>query len=96
MAARLLARTGTRIYRLPNTNGIGVARLDRDKLGLSLFITATAICVIVAVLVTYVYRLDWFRERLLSEDRWRRAEGMLPIAFPVYIWAGLIFSYFRR
>lgn len=72
------------------------ASLTRDDFGLWLFVAATAIVIIVALLVTYVYPIEWFRERLLSEDRWTRAAGTLPIAFPVYIVAGLVFSYFRH
>lgn len=67
-----------------------------EEIGTWLFVAATAICIIVALLVTHVYRLEWFRERLLSDNRWTRAQGMLPIAFPIYILAGVIFSYFRR
>lgn len=70
--------------------------MTRDEFGLWIFVGATAIIVIVAVLVTYVYPIEWFRERLLSDDRWTRAQGALPIAFPVYILAGTIFSYFRH
>lgn len=70
--------------------------MTRDDFGLWLFVGACAIILIVAALVTYVFPIEWFRERLLSEDRWTRAVGALPIAFPVYILAGLIFSYYRR
>ncbi len=70
--------------------------MTTDEFGFWLFVAATAICIIVAVLVTYVYRIEWFRERLLSHNRWARAQGMLPIAFPVYILAGMIFSSFRH
>lgn len=70
--------------------------MTRDEFGLWLFVAATAIIVTACLLVTYVYPIEWFRERLLSEDRWTRAVGGLPIAFPVYILAGIIFSYYRR
>lgn len=69
--------------------------MTRDDFGLWVFCGATATVVIVALMVTYVYPIEWFRERLLSEDRWTRAAGALPIAFPVYIVAGMVFSWFR-
>lgn len=55
-----------------------------------------ALCVGIALLVTQIFPIEWFRERLLSGDRWTAAEGMLPIAFPVYLIAGLLFSYLRQ
>ena len=70
--------------------------MTREDFGLWLFVAATAICMILGALVTYVFRIEWFRERMLSEDRWTRARGMLPIAFPVYILAGMFFSLYRR
>lgn len=70
--------------------------MTRDEFGLWLFVAATAMIIIVALLVTYVYPIEWFRERLLSEDRWTRAVGALPFGFPIYILAGIIFSYYRR
>ena len=70
--------------------------VTRDNFGLWLLFGASATILFVAFLVTYVFPIEWFRERLLSEDRWTRAIGALPIAFPVYILAGMTFSYFRR
>lgn len=70
--------------------------MTRDEFGLWLFVGATAIVVTGCLLVTYVYPIEWFRERLSSEDRWTRAAGALPIAFPVYILAGIIFSSYRH
>ena len=70
--------------------------MARDKFGFWLFVAATALCLILAVLVTYVFRIEWFSERILSADRWTRAQGMLPIAFPIYMLAGMVFSYYRR
>ncbi|MGV3555295.1 MAG: hypothetical protein ACO1OD_08570 [Croceibacterium sp.] len=70
--------------------------MTNDDLGLWVFGGAMALCVGIAVLVTYVFQIEWFRERLLSGERWTAAAGMLPIAFPVYLLAGLLFSYLRQ
>jgi hypothetical protein len=70
--------------------------MTNEDLGLWIFGGAMAACVVGAVIVTYVYPIEWFRERLLSVDRWTAAGGMLPIAFPVYLIAGMLFSYLRN
>ena len=70
--------------------------MTTDDLGLWIFAGAMAACVGIAMLVTYIFPIDWFRERLLSGDRWTAAGGMAPIAFPVYLLAGLLFSYLRH
>ena len=70
--------------------------MNPDNLGLWIFAGAMAATTIGAFIVTYVYPIEWFRERLLSGDRWTAAGGMLPIAFPVYLIAGLLFSYLRQ
>ena len=70
--------------------------MPRENLGLWIFGGAMAVCVVVAMIVTYVYPIPWFRERLLSGDRGTAAIAMVPIAFPVYLLAGLLFSYLRH
>lgn len=46
-------------------------------------------------LLAYVFKVEWFRERLLSDNYWTRVVGMLPIAVPLYIIAGLINAAFN-
>ena len=70
--------------------------MTNENLGLCIFGGAMAVCIAVAMVVTYVYPIEWFRERLLSANRWIALEGMIPIGFPVYLIAGLLFSYWRR
>ena len=67
-----------------------------ENLGLWIFGGAMAACLGLAVLVTYIYPIEWFRERLLSGDRWTMVAGMAPIGFPVYVIAGILFSYLRQ
>jgi hypothetical protein len=75
-----------------NTN----ASMANENLGLWIFGGAMAVCIVVALILTHLYPIPWIRERMLSDDRWTRVAGMLPIAFPVYLLAGLLFSYLRR
>ena len=70
--------------------------MTNENLGLWVFGGAMALCVGIAVLVMYIFPIEWFRERLLSGERWTAAGGMLPIAIPVYLLAGLLFSHLRQ
>ena len=70
--------------------------MSNVNLGLWIFGGAMAICVGIAMFVTYLYPIEWFRVRILSDDRWTRATGMLPFVFPVYLIAGLAFSFLRN
>ncbi len=70
--------------------------MSNDELGWWIFGAATGACVVAAIIVTQIYPLEWFRERLLSSDRWKAAWGMMPFAFPIYLIAGLMFSILRK
>ena len=48
------------------------------------------VAVMIAYALAYVFEVEWFRERLLSADRWTRAAGMLPIIVPLYLVAAMI------
>ena len=66
--------------------------MSREELGFALVAGTLIVAALIGYLLVYVFEVEWFRERLLSEDRWTRAWGMLPIALPLYIVAGLIFA----
>ena len=72
--------------------------MSRDNLGTWIFVGAMAATAIGTWLLAYVYRVEWVRERLFGEDAtyWTRVSANLPAAVPVYILAGLLFSYLRR
>jgi hypothetical protein len=72
------------------------ADVSNDELGTWIVVVATATCVAVAAFVTHIYPVQWFRERLLSGVRGTRAFGMLPIAFPIYLFASLAFKLLRQ
>ena len=72
------------------------ADVSNDQLGTWIVVVATATCVAAAAFVTYIYPVQWFRERLLSGVRGRRIQGMLPIAFPIYLFAGFAFKFLRQ
>ena len=46
----------------------------------------------IGYLLVHAFKIDWFRDRLLSQDRWTRARGMLPIMVPLYFVVALVFS----
>jgi hypothetical protein len=66
--------------------------MSREELGFALVAGTLVAAALIGYLLVHVFKIEWFRERLLSEDRWTRAWGMFPIALPLYIVAGLIFS----
>jgi hypothetical protein len=70
--------------------------MSNQTLGLWIFGASMAVSIVVALILTHAYPIPWFRERLLSDYRWTRVSGMLPIAFPFYLLAGLLFSYLRQ
>ena len=70
--------------------------MSREELGFALVAGTLVVGALVGYLLVHVLQMQWFRERLLSEDRWTRAWGMVPIILPLYIVAGLIFSAVTR
>ena len=50
-----------------------------------LIIGTLLVAAVIAYALVYVLEIEWFKERLLSPDRWTRAVGMLPIIVPLYI-----------
>lgn len=70
--------------------------MSREELGFALVAGTLIVAALAGYLLVYVFEIEWFRERLLSQDRWTRAGGMLPIVVPLYIVAGLIFSVMKR
>lgn len=72
--------------------------MSRNELGNWIFVGAMAATVVGTLVLAHVYRVDWVRERLLSEDAtyWTRVSAMLPVAVPVYVLAGLLFSFLRK
>ena len=66
--------------------------VSKEELGLGLILGALGLGAAIAYLLVYTYKIDWFRRRLLSRDRWTRAIGMLPIMVPLYILVAVLFS----
>ena len=66
--------------------------MSREELGFGLVAGTLVVGALAGYLLAYVFKIEWFRARLLSKDRWTRASGMLPVALPLYIVASLIFS----
>jgi hypothetical protein len=58
---------------------------DQDWSGLIGILLITATSGAIAWNLLTVARVEWFRERLLSERRSSRIVGMLPIAVPVFL-----------
>lgn len=65
--------------------------MSRNEFGFVVVVGMVAACVIAACLLVYVFEIGWFRERLLSDERWTRAIGMLPIAVPAFFIGAAIF-----
>ncbi len=70
--------------------------MAHEELGFALVAGTLVVGALVGHLLAHVLQIQWFRTRLLSEDRWTRAWGMFPIILPLYILAGLIFSAVSR
>jgi hypothetical protein len=70
--------------------------MSHDDLGFALIVGTLGVGALIGYLFVHVFQIEWFRERLLSEDRWTRAWGMFPIILPLYIVAGMIFSAVTR
>jgi hypothetical protein len=66
--------------------------MSREELGFALVAGTLVVAALIGYLLAHVFEVEWFKERLLSNDRWTRASAMLPIAVPLYIVLGLIFS----
>lgn len=72
--------------------------MSRDNLGTWILVGAMVATVIGTWVLAHVYRVEWVRERLLSENAtyWTRVSANRPVAVPVYIRARLLLAYFRR
>ena len=70
--------------------------MSREELGFALIAGTLVVGALVGYLLVHVFEIEWFRARLLSEDRWTRAWAMFPIILPLYIIAGLIYSAVTR
>ena len=66
-------------------------RVSRSEFGTVVVLGMIAACAIAAYLLVHVLEVGWFRERLLSDQRWTRAIGMLPIAVPAYLIGAALF-----
>ena len=70
--------------------------MTNENLGLWIIGGSMAVTIVVTLIFTHIYPIPWIRERMLSDDRWTQVAGMLPVGFPVYILAGMLFSYLRQ
>ncbi len=69
--------------------------MSREGLGIALVAGTLVVSAAIGYLLVYFFKIEWFTERLLSNDRWTRALGMLPIALPLYTVASLVFMAMR-
>lgn len=67
-----------------------------EELGFALIAGTLVVSALVGYLLVHVLEIEWFRKRLLSEDRWTRVWGMYPIVLPLFIVAGQIYSAVTR
>lgn len=66
--------------------------MSNEELGFGLVLGALGLGAAIGYVLVYIFKIDWFRDKLLSQDRWTRALGMLPIMVPLYVVVGLVFS----
>lgn len=66
--------------------------MSNEVLGFCLIVGALGLGAAIAYLLVHIYKIDWFRVRLLSQDRWTRAKGMVPIMVPLYLVVAAVFS----
>lgn len=66
--------------------------MSNEELGFGLVLGALGVGAAIGYILVHTFKIDWFRNRLLSQDRWTRAVGMLPIMVPLYLVVALVFT----
>lgn len=69
--------------------------MSNEELGFALIVGALCLGAAIGYLLVYTFRVDWFRDRLLSRSRGKRMLAMLPIMVPLYVVVAIFFSALR-